>query len=89
MLDSNQSNSGTKSPQMGMRSIFSCRVKAFSSTDERIVLFLVTRSITSMGVDFIPPVISRNAWLGVFLSGLRIASEFETSVSQQYSCIIG
>ncbi|VDN98068.1 unnamed protein product [Rodentolepis nana] len=27
-----------------------------------------------MGVDFIPPVISRNAWLCAFSSGLRVTS---------------
>nr|CUU98615.1 hypothetical transcript [Hymenolepis microstoma] len=48
---------------LGMRSISSYKVKAFSSTDERVVLFPVTGSITSMGVDCIPPVTSRNAWV--------------------------
>nr|CUU00437.1 hypothetical transcript [Hymenolepis microstoma] len=70
-----------------MRSSFSYRVKVHSSTDERIVLFPVTRSIASMGVDFIPPVISHSAWLCVYSSGLRIASEAVMSVSQQYSII--
>nr|CUU97585.1 hypothetical transcript [Hymenolepis microstoma] len=78
-----------KNVSLGMRSGFSYKVKAFSSTDERIVLFPVTRSTASMGVDFNPPVISRNVWLCVFSSGLRIASEAVTSASQQYSCIIG
>nr|CUU99821.1 hypothetical transcript [Hymenolepis microstoma] len=66
---------------LGIRSSFSSRVKTYSSTDERIVLFPVTRSIASMGVDFISPVIIRNAWLCVFSSGLRIASEAVMSVS--------
>nr|CUU98164.1 hypothetical transcript [Hymenolepis microstoma] len=51
---------------MGMRSSFSYSVKAFSSTDERIVMFPVTRAITPMGVDFIPPLIRRHLleWFG-------------------------
>nr|CUU99746.1 hypothetical transcript [Hymenolepis microstoma] len=72
----------------GMRSSFSYGIKAFSSMDESIVVFPLTRSIASMSIDFIPPVISHHAWVCVFSSGLRIASEAVTSVSQQYSCII-
>nr|CUU97953.1 hypothetical transcript [Hymenolepis microstoma] len=73
---------------LGMRSSFSHRIKAFSSTDERIVRFPVTRSIASMGVDFVPPVISHNAWLCVFSSGLRIASEAEFTQEYEFALAI-
>lgn len=76
-----------QSVPLGMRSSFSYRVNALSSTDGRIVLSFVTRSIPSIRVDFIPPVISLNAWLCVFSSGLRISSEAVTSVTQHYSII--
>ncbi|VDO11836.1 unnamed protein product [Rodentolepis nana] len=47
---------------------------AFSLIREHIVVLPVPKSIASVGVDNIPLVISRNAWLCVFLSGLRVTS---------------
>ncbi|VDN99175.1 unnamed protein product [Rodentolepis nana] len=66
---------------------FSYTIKAFSLIREPIVVLPVTRSIASMGVDFIPPVISRNAWLCAFSSGLRVTSVAVMSGSQQYNII--
>ncbi|VDO02454.1 unnamed protein product [Rodentolepis nana] len=76
-----------KNLSMEMRSSFSYRIKAFSLTRGHIVVLPVTRSIASMGVDFIPPVISRNAWLCAFSSGLRVTSVAVMIGSQQYNII--
>ncbi|VDN97444.1 unnamed protein product [Rodentolepis nana] len=56
---------------------------SMSANGEPIEVLPVTRSIASMGVDFIPPVISRNAWLCAFSSGLRVTSVAVMSGTQQ------
>nr|CUU97621.1 hypothetical transcript [Hymenolepis microstoma] len=64
------------------KNVNSSEVKAFSLTDERIVLFPVTRSIASMDFDFIPPVIispiSRSAWFFVLQILMTTTLTFET-----------